>query len=240
MSTSEPSRADISSALATAASTMRRRTSLDETLAAIVESARGSVPGFDAVGVSTVAKDGTVETRAATGDIVGTLDTVQYELGEGPCVAALFELDLLEVPRIRHDQRWPRYVPAAVEAGLRSQMALKLYLDDQGTLGSMNFYSTEAEEIHPDASAVADLFAAHAAVALGHAREQESLGQALATRQVIGQATGILMERYGMSETRAFEFLVRTSSTSNIKLRTIAEELVRQSGERGGREEPTG
>lgn len=238
MASTQSSGPDIAAVLATAATTLRRSATLQETLDAIVDAARGAVPGFDAVGISTIAKDGAVETRAATGDIVGVLDTAQYELGEGPCVDALHELDLLEVPHVRHDQRWPRYVPAAVEAGLRSQMALKLYLDDEGTLGSINFYSTQAEEIHRDASAIADLFAAHAAVALGHAREQESLGEALTTRQVIGQAVGIVMERFGLSETRAFDFLVRTSSTSNIKLRDIARELVRQAGESAAQEDP--
>lgn len=226
-----PDCTDITEALATAARTMRHETTLEETLQSVVESACASVPGFDAVGISTVAHDGTIVTRAATGDVVRILDEIQYSLREGPCVDTLHETDQLEVPRVQHDQRWPRYVPSAVEVGLRSQMALRLYLDDQGTLGTMNFYSTDAEEIHPDASAIADLFAAHAAVALGHARQQQSLGEALATRQVIGQAVGIIMERYGLPESRAFEFLVRTSSTSNIKLREIARELVRQGNE---------
>ncbi|MDP3969060.1 MAG: GAF and ANTAR domain-containing protein [Nocardioides sp.] len=226
-----PDRTGITEALASAARTMRHETALEETLQAVVESACASVPGFDAVGISTIARDRTVTTQAASGDIVQILDTLQYSLREGPCVDALYEVDLLEVPHVRHDQRWPRYVPAAVEVGLRAQMALKLYLDDQGTLGTMNFYSTEAEEIHPDAGAIADLFAAHAAVVLGHAREQQSLGEALATRQVIGQAVGIVMERYGLSDSRAFDFLVRTSSTSNIKLRVIATELVREGDE---------
>jgi hypothetical protein len=105
-------------------------------------------------------------------------------------------------PRIHHDQRWPRYVPAAVELGLRSQLAVRLYLDDQGTL------------------------AAHAAIALGNARERENLNQALHSRKVIGQAVGILMERYEMNEDRAFAFLVRASSHANIKLRDVAQELV--------------
>lgn len=231
MAPTSPADFDITDAMARAARTMRHETSLEETLQAVVESARYSVPGFDAVGISTVAKDGTIETRASTGGLVLTLDAVQYDLREGPCVDTLHEVDVLEVPGLRHDQRWPRYVPAAVEAGVRAQMALKLYLDDQGTLGTMNFYSTEAEDIRPEASAIADLLAAHAAVALGHAREQQSLGEAVATRQVIGQAVGIVMERYGLPESRAFDFLVRTSSTSNIKLREIARQLVRQGDE---------
>jgi GAF domain-containing protein len=129
-------------------------------------------------------------------------------------------------PRIHHDQRWPRYVPAAVELGLRSQLAVRLYLDDQGTLGGLNLYSTTSDDVDPEAEGTAELFAAHAAIALGNARERENLNQALHSRKVIGQAVGILMERYEMNEDRAFAFLVRASSHANIKLREVAQELV--------------
>lgn len=78
----------------------------------------------------------------------------------------------------------------------------------------------------PEAEWTAELFAARAAIALGNARERENLNQALHSRKVIGQAVGILMERYAMNEDRAFAFLVRVSSHANIKLRDVAQELV--------------
>ena len=207
---------------------MNQKKSLDETLQAIAEVARDSVPGFDQVGISTLSTNGKVETRAFTGDLVLQLDKVQYDLREGPCVETLRDSDVVTAPHIRHDQRWPRYVPEAVSLGVQSQLAVKLYLDEEGTLGGINFYSTVSEEVDPDAEALADLFAAHSAIALGHARERENLNEALHSRKVIGQAIGILMERYAMDEDRAFAFLVRASSQSNIKLRAIAQELVDQ------------
>ena len=207
---------------------MNQKKSLDETLQAIAEVARDSVPGFDQVGISTLHKNGKVETRAFTGDLVLQLDKVQYDLREGPCVETLRDSDVVTAPHIRHDQRWPRYVPEAVSLGVQSQLAVKLYLDEEGTLGGINIYSTVSEEVDPDAEALADLFAAHSAIALGHARERENLNEALHSRKVIGQAIGILMERYAMDEDRAFAFLVRASSQSNIKLRAIAQELVDQ------------
>ena len=214
--------------VAEAARTMRGHHGTDETLQTIVEVARDSVPGFDQVGVSILHKDGRIEKRASTGDLVRHLDKVQYDLGEGPCVDSLRASDVVCAPEIRHDQRWPRYVPEAVAAGVQSQLAVKLYLDDEGTLGGINFYSTTSEQVEDDARALADLFAAHAAVALGHAREREHLGEALQSRKVIGQAIGIIMERYQMNEDRAFAFLVRASSHGNVKLRDIAQELVDQ------------
>jgi GAF domain-containing protein len=223
---------DVGHAIAAAARTINRAQDLDETLQMIVEVARDSVPGFDQVGVWTLQKNGDVQTRAATGDLVYRLDDVQYDLDEGPCMDALRGAHVVTAPRIRHDQRWPRFVPQAVAQGLRSQLAVRLFLDEEGTMGGINFYSTTSDEVHPAAEELADLFAAHAAIALGRARERETLNDALESRKVIGQAIGILMERYEMNEDRAFAFLVRASSHSNVKLRAVAQELVDQANAR--------
>jgi GAF domain-containing protein len=219
---------DAAKAIAAAARTINHSRSLGETLQTIAEVARESVPGFDHVGISQIHKNGEVETKAAAGDLVHRLDEIQYSLSEGPCVDSLHDSDVVLAPNIRYDQRWPRYVPQAVELGLKSQMAVKLYLDSEGTIGGINFYSTSSDELHPEAEALADVFAAHSAIALGHAHERETLNEALHSRKVIGQAIGILMERFQMNEDRAFAFLVRASSHSNIKLRAIAEEVVSQ------------
>jgi AmiR/NasT family two-component response regulator len=82
--------------------------------------------------------------------------------------------------------------------------------------------------VSQDAQGFAQLFATHAAIAIGHAHERETLNEALQTRKVIGQAVGILMERYDIDEDRAFAFLVRASSHGNLKLRAVARELVDQ------------
>lgn len=224
---------DVALSIAAAARSINQPVTLEETLSRITETARRSVPGFDQIGISTIDRSGKVETRAATGDLVWELDRVQYKLGEGPCVDTLHDADVVLAPHIRHDQRWPRYVPEAVGLGLKSQLAVKLYLDDQGTLGGLNLYSTLDEDIDPDAEGLADLFAAHAAIALGHVHERENLNEALHSRKVIGQAIGIIMERYHMSEDRAFAFLVRASSHGNIKLRVVAEQLVNEGNQHG-------
>ena len=186
---------EIGAAIAAAARSINQTRSFDDTLTAIAQTAKRSVPGFDQVGISTIDLHGKVHTRAGAGDLVWEFDTLQYGLGEGPCVDSLRDADVVVAPRIRQDQRWPGYVPKAVEAGLKSQLAVKLHLDNSGTVGGLNLYSTESEEIDPDAESMADLFATHAAIALGHAEERENLNQALQSREVIGQAIGILMER---------------------------------------------
>jgi GAF domain-containing protein len=217
---------EIGRAIAAAARSINAKADLDATLQTIADVARDSVPGFTDAGISTIDQRGTVVTRAATGDLVWELDRLQYGLGEGPCVDTLHDARVVAVPRLRHDQRWPRYVPQAVELGLRSQLAVSLYLDDRGTLGGLNLYSTAREDLDEQAEPIAELFAAHAAIALGHARERASLNDALASRKVIGQAIGIVAERYDMDEDRAFAFLVRASSHGNVKLRDVAQELV--------------
>jgi GAF domain-containing protein len=217
---------DAASALAQAARTIHREDTLEETLAAIAETARISVPGIDHAGISIVTPKGGIETKAATDPIVWEFDRLQYDLGEGPCLSTMRGTPVVSVPRARHDQRWPRFMPQALRLGLRSQLAVRLFLDDEGTMGALNLYSTSQEEIDPDAEHVAELFASHAAIALHQAREVEHLNQALESRKVIGQALGIVMERYGLDENHAFSFLLRASSTSNIKVRDIAAQLV--------------
>ncbi len=211
-----------------AARSMNRQSSVEDTLQATVDAARNSVPGFEHVGISTVDEAGQVHTRAATGPLVWELDRLQYEIGQGPCVSALRASPVVAVPDVRHEHRWPDYVPRAVALGLRSQLAVRLFLDDEGTMGSLNLYSTSRDDIDPGTEAAVDLFAAHAANALGRARERAHLNQALESRKVIGQAIGIVMERYGLDEDRAFAFLLRGSSHTNTKLRDVATDLVQQ------------
>jgi GAF domain-containing protein len=227
-SVSSDSPPDVGQAIAAAARALYAGQTLDETLQRIVEVARDSVPGFDQVGISTVDRTGQVVTRATAGDLVLTLDNIQYDLDEGPCVDTLRGSDAVAAPDIGADRRWPRYAPAAVEHGVKSQLAIRLYLEQEGTLGGINFYSTTSSSVDPQAESIAELFATHAAIALGNAREKQTLNDALVTRQVIGQAIGIVMERYQINSERAFEFLVRASSVSNLKLRDVAQELVNQ------------
>jgi GAF domain-containing protein len=220
---------DFAQSITEAAKTLNKFRSLDHTLQTIVEVACNSVPGFDHVGIATVGKKGTITTRAFVGDLVLRLDGEQYALREGPCSSVLQGSEFVSVSSLEGEPRWPRYVPVAREAGVRSQLAVKLCLDDGGAMGGINFYSTTSDDVSHDAQTLAGLFATHAAIALAHAQERDSLVEGMNARKTIGQAIGILMERYGISEDRAFAFLVRAASHRNIKLRSVASELVVES-----------
>jgi GAF domain-containing protein len=217
---------DFTTALAEAARAINRPQTVEETLQAIAHTARHNIPGFDQIGVSLVHSDGTVETMAATGDLVWQLDRLQYELNEGPCVSSLHEEPVIVVEHLALAERWPQFVPRAVELGLKSQMALRLYVDENGTIGGINLYSTTSESIEPHAPQLAQVFAAQAAVALGRAEEVHHLNEALKSRQAIGEAIGVLIERYKLDRQAAFNFLARLSQNTNVKLRDVAERVV--------------
>jgi GAF domain-containing protein len=221
----------IAEAVADAARTINAPRTVEERLVAIVRSAPGTVPGFDHVSVSIAHGDGPPETRAASSDLVNQLDLHQYEAEQGPCFEAFSRPGIVSSADLRHEQRWPVYVRRAIDAGITAQLAVHL-LDDQGVRGSLNLYRMTGEGIDPEAPAMAVLFGTHAALALGRARGEEQLNIALVTRKTIGQAIGIVMERYQINEAMAFGFLTRVSSTSNIKLRDVAQELVTQTDTR--------
>ncbi len=222
---------DVAHALAEAARTINAHRTLEQTLDAIVHSARASIPGFNHVGISILHSKDKIETLAATSQLVWELDAVQYTLMEGPCVDSMRKEPTVAADHLRHDQRWHRYVPQAVQHGVRSQLAFRLY-DDDTTLGGLNLYSTETDVIEEGAREIGELFATHATVALGRAIEEENLNLALTTRGVIGQAIGLTMCRFELTSERAFQFLIRASSTSNVKMRDIAEAVVAEANAR--------
>ncbi len=224
-------RPDIGEALVRVARAINESRSLETTLATIVDTAAQSLPNIDHVGITIAHRAGTLKTIAATDALVSELDQLQYDLGEGPCVHAILTDPVTLVEHAPQEQRWPLFIPRAVAKGIRSQLGMRLYSDRQ-TLGSLNMYSTSEDTIDPDALHMAELFAAHASMALGRARRDEDLTAALLTRKVIGQAIGILMERFGLDEDRAFAYLVRVSSRSNVKLRDVAKEIVDRRNDR--------
>src|SRR3954452_18309290 len=135
---------DAARSLALLAREINQPRDLDATLQASVEGAQRSMPGIDQVGISIAHRNGTIETRAATGDLVWQLDNLQYGLDEGPCVYAIEVEPVVKVEHARQEQRWPRYMPSALELGLRSQLGLALY-NDATTLGGLNMYSTSSD-----------------------------------------------------------------------------------------------
>jgi len=197
--------------------------SLDETLLTLTRGAADAVPGADHASISLRRPDGTLETIAATDPLIDHLDARQYELQEGPCYAAVTADPLTISNDLACDPRWPSYGPIAAEAGVNAQMAVVVAGNGAGRT-SLNLYA--AHQFGRDCVELAELFASHAAVALDVVHTVGSLSRAVATRQVIGQATGVVMERYQIDSERAFAFLTRTSQQTNVKLRDVAAQIV--------------
>jgi hypothetical protein len=105
-----------------------------------------------------------------------------------------------------------------------------------GLRSSLNLYSRQGGALQPDAVNIAELFAAHAATTLELVEHVEQLETALRTRTVIGEAVGVVMERYVITHDRAFQFLVRLSQNTNVKLHDIATDMVEEHDERASQE----
>lgn len=170
-----------------------------------------------------------LETAAATSEWVVQLDQTQYRGGGGPCVEAVRtgEEVLLHIPC----GRWERFENEATCAGIRAVCSLPLRAGD-AVVGSLNLYSFTALAWETS-SDVARLVARQGSVLLANARTLASteatnqhLQEALMTRELIGQAKGILMARQDVTSEAAFDILRRASQRSNRKLRDIAAEIV--------------
>jgi GAF domain-containing protein len=215
----------LAQALAEAAREINTRRPLEDVLSNLVNMAQRSLPGVDHVGISVVHTDGHIDTIAATDDLVLKFDQIQYELNDGPCLAAIRDEQIVVINHAEREQRWPLFTEQAVGLGLRSQMGLRLYADDK-TFGGMNLYATSTEQIDVEVIQIASLFASHAALALGKAQIEDNLLHGMQTRQRIGVAVGVLMQQYDLDEERAFQYLARVSQNSNTKLRDVADEIV--------------
>ncbi|HEX6149407.1 GAF and ANTAR domain-containing protein [Nocardioides sp.] len=193
----------------------------------IVRQARRCLPEFEHVSVSRVSRSQTLETLAATTDLAREFDAIQSEAREGPCVTASKEDEVVAVRHAPHEQRWPRYIGKAATRGLLSQLGVRLHSDTNGFV-CLNLHSTTHEEIDAGSIGVAEHFAVHAGLALGHMQKAEQLHTAIGSRTLIGTAIGITMERFGMTQAEAFTYLVRQASEANRKVRVVASDLVEE------------
>jgi len=209
--------------------------SVSNTLQRVVEVAVATIDGCDFAGIFMLTDEG-IATPAHTDPLVLIIDALQKSCGEGPCIDAIASGSTLYADDLADDVRWPRFGPGATAAGVRSVLALSLPGSD--TRGALNLYAQ-----YPRAFGVidrakglllgglADLALSSAEVHDNDERRLANLQSALATREVIGQAQGILIERERITPDQAFDILRRASQHLNVKLRDVAQSLV-DTGER--------
>jgi len=203
---------------------------LDHTLGRITAAAVEVLPDTDYASITVLHSDGRLETIAPTDEVLWGVDAAQYELREGPCYGAAVDAVHITSPYLDQDQRFPRYAATAVAAGINAQAGIRLF-DAPKSRGALNIYSRTAGAFS-DLGALGELFRHHAAIAIDYAQEISNLQEAVRTRGLIGNAVGIVMERYHLTDERAFAFLARLSQDGNIKLRTVAERLIADARER--------
>ena len=153
------------------------------------------------------------------------LDELQMTFNEGPCMQAAVDDLIVRTDDFREEDRWPKYSAACVELGVLSGLSLKLYTSSR-TAGALNLFAFKPQAFDSADETIGVILAAHAAAALLASRQGEQLESALSTRDRIGQAKGIIMERYGVDEVRAFEMLKQLSQDSNTKLTDIAQRVI--------------
>lgn len=197
---------------------------LDHTLGRITAAAVEVLPEVDYASITVLHADGRLETVAPTDDLLWGVDAAQYELREGPCYAAAADSVHVVSPHLDGDPRFPRYAATAVAAGIQAQAGIRLF-DAPKSRGALNLYARQAG-VFDDLGALGELFKHQAAMAIGYAQEIQNLQEAVRTRGLIGNAVGIVMERYKLTDHRAFAFLTRLSQDGNVKLRVVAEQIV--------------
>ncbi|MFC5264802.1 GAF and ANTAR domain-containing protein [Kribbella qitaiheensis] len=181
--------------------------------------------GCDCAGVVLVQQGKDLQTAGATDRRVEQADRLQLEYGEGPCVPVSSEHDSVLVCDSVVDRRWPRWSQGMAELGLRSVLTVRL-CTTRSTLGALNLYRIRPDQFTAADEATARLLARHAAVAVATVREASALAQAVEARTLIGQAQGLLMERFAIDADQAFAVLRRYSQDNNVKLHIVADELV--------------
>jgi hypothetical protein len=182
------------------------------------------LPSVEFASITVLHADGRIETVAPTDDLLWGVDAAQYELREGPCYDAAADAVHVVSPDLANDPRFPRYAATAVAAGIHAQAGLRLF-DAPKSRGALNLYARETGAFE-DLGMLGTLFQHQSAMAIDYAREIQNLREAVRTRGMIGQAVGIVMERYKLTDERAFAFLTRLSQHGNLKLRAIAEQII--------------
>jgi GAF domain-containing protein len=206
--------------------------SLDSLLHRVTDAAERILPGRRVASI-TVFRQGRFLTVAASDPLATDLDAVQYRDGAGPCVAATTTGRPVDLPDVRHDRRWAGFAAAALERGVRSVFSHPLPARTR-VLGGLNLYADVPQVADERTQRLVARVAGHAVVPVSNmylyrsaVERAEHLEVALDSRGVIDQAKGILMERFKVTADQAFQALARLSMETNVRVREVAERLVR-------------
>ena len=203
---------------------------LESTMTKISEVSVRLIKGCDLASVSLV-ENGQVETPGASDEVAIDLDREQYRADSGPSLEAIKQANKMIIDDMEIDTRWPEFSRAAVIKGASSTLSIPIKSD--GVTSGLNLYGRSKHAFRDTPNELTDLLAGRVSIAIENAklysastRLTEQLNEAIKTREIIGEAKGILMAREGVSEDGAFQMLVTASQNTNTKLREIAQKIV--------------
>ena len=199
---------------------------LDQIVTVITTAACASIPAADYASVCVTYDADQLDSVGATDPVARKADAVQFELHQGPCVAALAEATLVAASDVGTDARWPAYAARTDELGVHAHLAVPLGTEARSAV--LNLYSTSHTAWDGHAVRLASVYAEQIASVMRLVRDVETLTERCQRRQVISQAIGIVMERFGLDEDAAFGYLVAASQSTQTKVRVLARDLVRQ------------
>lgn len=228
---SHPRNYDLAQRMAELARASAAPRSVEEVLSDVTAAALELIPGTDTAGILLIGKGGKFDSVAGTDDLPYRLDELQMTFNEGPCVEAALDEVIVRTEDFRTEERWPKYSPAVVEIGVMSGLSIKLYTAER-TAGALNLFAFKPHAFDATDETTGVVLAAHAAAAILASRQGEQLESALSTRDRIGQAKGIIMERFGVDDVQAFEMLRRLSQDGNTRLVEIAQRVIDTRGEK--------
>ncbi len=197
---------------------------VEQTLSRVTELAVNLIDGADYADVMLVGDDG-FRSVARLRQLLLSSTRVQLSLDEGPCLAAATGHSTIRSDDLEAEARWPQFAAAAVAAGIRSMLSFQLFTHRSGS-GALNLLSQRPYAFDPACEAMGAMLATYAAIALMHADQQRQFDSALASRDLIGQAKGMIMKGYSVNAVVAFEMLVKLSQNSNTPIREVAQRII--------------
>ncbi|ADB32909.1 ANTAR domain protein with unknown sensor [Kribbella flavida DSM 17836] len=201
----------------------------EEPDAVLKEAVRGAIellPPVVAGSVTLPAGPERVDVKAASSELAMRIGAVLTDLGEGPSLDALASRQTVRAARLADDERWPRFAVPVLELGVTGVLCLPLYVDDR-TLGVLNLYTLDPDGFTAEDEQAGQALAIQAAVAYAWAQRTEQLLTAVETRDLIGEAVGLLMERYSIGADRALGMLRQCAHQSDRDVVDAAHELIR-------------
>jgi hypothetical protein len=200
---------------------------IDAALGEITAAAVHALDAAEYAGITVATRDGAVRTASSVGPYPSLLDDIQQCHRDGPCLSAAWEHHMVRIPDLRVETRWPGYCrDALARTPVKTVMSFQLFADHR-TMGALNFYAERPYVFDDEAVELGWMLATDTALAWNLLRRDQQFRSALGTRDLIGQAKGLIMERFGVDAVQAFDLLRQLSQDSNTPVAEVAQRLVK-------------